>query len=183
MKFNFRIAIISSVVMSVVAVSVVAATISKEEKLSAYNARSEELNQKLDEALYNESYGINIAVQSNEKRETYDEIRSQMIALNEAANEEGIFDAPVYTKDEIIAVVNSRISESKETISLFATSEEEISIQRREIELMELYVDSLKDDVRSNEEISAEYNETIAKMLAFDESTIPVELESRLIGK
>lgn len=79
-------------------------------------------------------------------------------------------------------MINIRIEDAKNTIDMVASNESEKCIQQREINLMELYVSRLESDTRTDAEISEEYNNTIAKMLAFDETSIPVALEEELLN-
>ena len=184
MKLKSLILISTISAVLIVAVSVGAVNLTKEEKISAYNAQCEELNKKLDEALYNEDYGTSeIQSYTNaDKKDSYNSIRNNMIELNNKAVAEGLLSSQVYTKSELIDLINIRIEDAKNTIDMVASNESEKCIQQREINLMELYVSRLESDTRTDAEISEEYNNTIAKMLAFDETSIPVALEEELLN-
>lgn len=181
MKLKSILLITSISAVLITTISVGAVNLTKEEKISAYNAQCEDLNEKLDDALYNEDYGTP-EIQNADESDTYDSIRNEMIELNNQAIAEGLISPRIYTKSELIDLINIRIEDAKNTIDMVASNESEKSIQQREINLMELYAARLESDTRTDAEISEEYNNTIAKMLAFDENSIPIELEQELLN-
>lgn len=184
MKLKSIILITSISAILIATISVGAVNLTKEEKISAYNAQCEELNKKLDEALYNEDYSASEtqAYTNADDSDSYNSIRNEMIELNNQAISEGLISPRIYTKSELIDLINIRIGDAKNTIDMVASNESEKGIQQREINLMELYVDRLESDTRTDAEISEEYNNTIAKMLAFDETSIPTALEQELLN-
>ncbi len=179
MKFKSIIPISVSVLL-IATVSVAAVNLTKGEKISIFNAQREELNEKLDKALYNEDYGASETQTHANEDDSYNSIRNKMIELNNRAIADGLISEHIYTKSELIDLINIRIEDAKNTIDMVASNESVRSIQQREINLMELYAAQLESDTRTDAEISEEYNNTIGKMLAFNEDTIPTELEQKL---
>ena len=182
MKFKSIITIASISALLIATVSVAAVSLTKEEKISEFNIRREQLNEKLDKALYNEDYGTSETQAYANGDNSYNSIRNQMIELNNRAIADGLISEHIYTKSELIDLINIRIEDAKNTIDMVASNESEKSIQQREINLMEMYVAQLESDTRTDAEISEEYNNPVGKMLAFNEETIPTELEQKLLN-